>query len=77
MLQAIMQTPGKIEFREVSLPEVGFGEVLIRTSHIGICGSDIHVSWPTSYTSRGPGHEVPGGSSVAISSKIQSRERLS
>ena len=63
MLQAIMQTPGKIEFREVSLPEVGFGEVLIRTSYIGICGSDIHVyHGQHPYTSYPvvQGHEVSG-----------------
>ncbi|MFY9446243.1 MAG: alcohol dehydrogenase catalytic domain-containing protein [Dethiobacteria bacterium] len=63
MLQAIMQSPGKIEFREVPLPEIGSGEVLIRTSYIGICGSDIHVyHGQHPYTSYPvvQGHEVSG-----------------
>jgi len=44
MRQAIMLTPGVIEFREV--PEPGplqKNEILINIKRIGICGSDIHV----------------------------------
>ena len=44
MRQAVMVSPGVIEFREVSEPVPEAGEVLIRVKRIGICGSDIHVN---------------------------------
>ena len=43
MLQAVMTAPGDIEFRDVPIPQVGSGQVLIKIKRIGICGSDIHV----------------------------------
>lgn len=63
MIQAVMMAPGKIIFRHIELPELGEGQVLIKTKRIGICGSDIHV-----YHGRHPyttypvvqGHEVSG-----------------
>ncbi len=63
MLQAVMITPGRIEFREIPIPEPGVGEVLVRILRIGVCGSDIHV-----YHGKHPyttypvvqGHEVSG-----------------
>ncbi len=63
MLQQVMTEPGKIEFREVPVPEPKEGEVLIKIMEIGVCGSDIHVyhgkhpftSYPVTQ-----GHEVSG-----------------
>lgn len=63
MLQQVMTKPGKIEFREIPIPEIKDDEVLIKITHIGICGSDIHVfhgehpftSYPVTQ-----GHEVSG-----------------
>lgn len=63
MLQAVMTSPGKIEFRDVPIPDVKEGEVLVKIMKIGICGSDIHV-----YHGKHPytsfpvvqGHEVSG-----------------
>ncbi len=43
MLQAILQGPKQIEFRDVPVPEPGEGQVLLAVKRIGICGSDIHV----------------------------------
>ena len=43
MRQAIMTSPGKIEFRDVDEPKPGKGQVLIRVQRIGVCGSDVHV----------------------------------
>lgn len=43
MRQAIMTSPGVIEHREVSKPEPGPGQVLLRVMRIGVCGTDIHV----------------------------------
>jgi L-iditol 2-dehydrogenase len=63
MRQAIMVEPGKIEFREIEKPDIGPGQVMMRTKRIGVCGSDIHV-----YHGKHPytgypivqGHEVSG-----------------
>lgn len=44
MKQAIMTSPGVIEYRNVSVPgEIKENEVLLRIQKIGVCGSDIHV----------------------------------
>ncbi len=63
MKQQIMIKPGKIEFREIPIPELKDNEVLIKIMCIGVCGSDIHVyhgkhpytSYPVTQ-----GHEVSG-----------------
>ncbi len=63
MLQQVMTAPGKVEFREVPIPQLKAGEVLVKIMEIGICGSDIHVyhgkhpftSYPVTQ-----GHEVSG-----------------
>ncbi len=44
MKQAVMLSPGKIEFRDVSKPEkLKSNEILLKIQRIGICGSDVHV----------------------------------
>jgi L-iditol 2-dehydrogenase/threonine 3-dehydrogenase len=44
MRQAVMITPGVIEYRELPKPEkLKANEVLLKIERIGICGSDIHV----------------------------------
>ncbi|MCK7482636.1 MAG: alcohol dehydrogenase catalytic domain-containing protein [Candidatus Moduliflexus flocculans] len=43
MKQAVMTSPGVIEFRDVPVPKPGPDEVLVRVRRIGVCGSDIHV----------------------------------
>jgi L-iditol 2-dehydrogenase len=63
MKQQIMIEPGKIEFRDIPIPELLENEVLIKIMRIGVCGSDIHVyhgkhpytSYPVTQ-----GHEVSG-----------------
>ncbi|MHA2365371.1 MAG: zinc-dependent alcohol dehydrogenase [Candidatus Hodarchaeales archaeon] len=63
MKQQVIIAPGKIEFHEISIPELNEGEVLIKIMRIGVCGSDIHVyhgkhpytSYPVTQ-----GHEVSG-----------------
>jgi len=44
MRQAVMTEPGKIQFRRVSAPKAGPGQILIRIKQIGICGTDVHVN---------------------------------
>lgn len=63
MLQQVMTAPGAIEFREIPVPEVKPGEVLIKIMRIGICGSDIHVyhgKHPFTTYPVTQGHEVSG-----------------
>ena len=43
MKEYILTEPKKMEVREAAIPEPGPGEVLIKVSNIGICGSDIHL----------------------------------
>jgi L-iditol 2-dehydrogenase len=43
MKQAIMTTPGVIEYVEVEAPEAGPGQIKVKMKRIGVCGSDIHV----------------------------------
>ena len=44
MRQAIMLSPGVIEYRDVAEPgELKDNEILLRIKKIGVCGSDIHV----------------------------------
>jgi L-iditol 2-dehydrogenase len=44
MRQAVMVSPGVVEFRGVPEPRPEAGEIVIRVKRIGICGSDVHVS---------------------------------
>ncbi len=39
-----MTEPGKIEFREVNVPEPGENQVQLKIKKIGVCGSDVHVN---------------------------------
>jgi len=58
-----MTAPGKIEFRDVPIPKIKEGQVLVKIKRIGICGSDIHVyHGKHPYTSYPvvQGHEVSG-----------------
>ena len=38
MLQQVMTEPGKIIFREIPVPEIGDGQVLVKIMDIGVCG---------------------------------------
>lgn len=43
MIQAVMNRPGEISFREVPVPAVGPDQIKVKMQRIGVCGSDIHV----------------------------------
>jgi L-iditol 2-dehydrogenase len=63
MMRKVVVTPGGVEIREVAEPEPGPGEVLIRTSVSGVCGSDTHAlrgRHPNVTPPYAPGHEVVG-----------------
>ena len=45
MRQAVMVSPGIIEFNEIPKPEsLGTDEVMLKIERIGVCGSDIMVN---------------------------------
>jgi L-iditol 2-dehydrogenase len=63
MVQAFMPEAKKILYREVEKPRANPGEVLIRVSKIGICGSDLHVyegKHPLVHFPLVQGHEFSG-----------------
>lgn len=43
MKQAVMTSPGHIDFRDVPVEDVGDKEIKVLMKRIGVCGSDIHV----------------------------------
>ena len=45
MIQQVMTAPGEIIFREIPVPEVEAGNILVRVQMIGICGSDSIVAY--------------------------------
>jgi 2-desacetyl-2-hydroxyethyl bacteriochlorophyllide A dehydrogenase len=59
----VVTAPGVVEIRHTATPAPGPGQVLIRMSVVGICGSDVHAAHgrhpfvPLPYH---PGHEVVG-----------------
>ena len=51
MRAAVLKEPGRIEMEERPIPTPGPGDVLIRVSSVGVCGSDTvsytHLTLPT------------------------------
>ncbi len=73
MLQELMVAPGEIEFREVPVPEVMKGQVLLQMKRIGVCGSDIHVfhgKYPYVTYPLTQGHEVSDAALMQIDAFI-------
>jgi L-iditol 2-dehydrogenase len=62
MKAMVLKAPGELVLDEVSRPSGGAGQVLIRVSHTGICGTDLKIfngSIPVKYP-RIMGHEMIG-----------------
>ncbi len=66
MQALVLPEPGRMEIREVPIPEPGPNEVLARVRAVSICGTDAHLIrgdypgfWPPSYPFI-PGHEWSG-----------------
>lgn len=58
-----MAAPGRLEIREIPVPEIAPDEVLVRVEYAGICGSDLHI-YHNTHSFRFPpvivGHEAAG-----------------
>jgi 2-desacetyl-2-hydroxyethyl bacteriochlorophyllide A dehydrogenase len=63
MTAAVLVAPGRFQVREVPVPVIGRDDVLVRVSHVGICGTDIHM-FHGRYAAEAlpiiPGHEFCG-----------------
>jgi L-iditol 2-dehydrogenase len=65
-LKAVVKTEkgkGKIEVRDVPIPEIASDEVLIKVHYAGICGTDVHIwldEFPVYYPPVILGHEFSG-----------------
>jgi len=66
MKQEVMKSPGKIEFRDIPIPELAPNEVLVKMIRIGVCGSDIHV-----YHGKHPYTDYPVTQGHEVSGKIE------
>lgn len=54
---------GRLELRDVAVPEPGPGEARIKVEACGVCHSDVvtvHDAWPNISYPRIPGHEIAG-----------------
>lgn len=59
---AVMDKPGTLSFREIELPEVEPGAVLIRVTRTNVCGSELHI-WQGHHPTKKSGvlgHEMVG-----------------
>jgi threonine dehydrogenase-like Zn-dependent dehydrogenase len=59
----VVEKPGRVEVRDVPEPSPGPGEVLVRVSCCGICGTDLHIvdgEFPPTPYPITPGHEFSG-----------------
>jgi L-iditol 2-dehydrogenase len=63
MHQVVFTGPGEVELEKLPTPEPAAGEVLVRMTAVGICGSDLHAlagKHPFIDLPCQPGHEVAG-----------------
>lgn len=75
--QAVVQyalTPLAVELREVPVPEIGPGDVLLKVGAASVCGSDVHQayashSWPVNIPVT-LGHEF-GGTVAAVGPEVK------
>ena len=82
MKAGVLAGPERIEIKEVPVPNVGAGEIEIKVSACGVCGSDIHMwktgkSWgPESDSAFFMGHEFcgvvtnPGDSDFKVGDRV-------
>jgi threonine dehydrogenase-like Zn-dependent dehydrogenase len=78
MKAAVMAEWGKIDVKDVQVPEPGEEECLIKVRYAGICGTDLHIyegHHPTAKTPLIPGHEFVG-TIERINSKRQTALRV-
>jgi 2-desacetyl-2-hydroxyethyl bacteriochlorophyllide A dehydrogenase len=63
MLAAILEEYGRVETREVEIPQPPPGEILLRVVGCGVCGTDVHLAAGEIPLAKPPvvlGHEIAG-----------------
>ncbi len=63
MKAAVLKEPGRFEVMQVTRPEPTSGEVLVKVSRVGICGTDMHIfrgHYAAENLPMVPGHELTG-----------------
>ncbi|MDQ6658911.1 MAG: alcohol dehydrogenase catalytic domain-containing protein [Actinomycetota bacterium] len=78
--EVVVTSPGQVELVDAPSPVAAAGEVVVRMSAVGICGSDVHASHgrhPFVSLPYHPGHEVVGavdsvgaGVDVAVGARV-------
>ncbi|HWV24725.1 MAG TPA: zinc-dependent alcohol dehydrogenase family protein [Thermomicrobiales bacterium] len=72
MKAVVIEKPGTIVVKDIPMPEVGPGDLLIKVGACGICGTDLHIADgefpPTPYPIV-PGHEF-AGEVVAVGAEV-------
>jgi D-arabinose 1-dehydrogenase-like Zn-dependent alcohol dehydrogenase len=63
--QAIIISQGVAKVREIDIPEMGRGDVLVRTKACGICMGDIYV-----FQGKLPGGEAMGHEGVGVVAEV-------
>ena len=77
MKAAVLHKPLDLRVEEVSIPQIGSNEVLVKMKRVGICGSDVHYYLEgsiASYIVKKPlilGHEC-AGEIANIGNKVKS-----
>lgn len=73
MKAVIVEKPGEVRVDDVSAPEAGPGEVVVKVGACGICGTDIHVidgEFPPTVYPIIPGHEF-GGEIIQLGENVE------
>lgn len=62
MKALVLRSPGQLAVADVSVPQAGPGQVLVRVSHTGICGTDLKIFTGAMPAARPliMGHEIAG-----------------
>ena len=77
MRAVVVEKPGQVEVRDVAEPSPGQGEILVKVSCCGICGTDLHIvdgEFPPTPYPITPGHEF-AGEVVALGPDLLSGKR--
>lgn len=62
MRKAVVVGPKQFAIKEVPVPDIGSGEILVKIKYCGICSSEVHGGWSggSNYPIKTFGHEVMG-----------------
>jgi len=67
MKAAVLTAPGRLELLDVSMPRAAADQVLVRTTAVGICGTDFHIyGGHVNYNRDAEGNPIPLGARPQI-----------